>query len=573
MPRNRLKRRHPAKKKSNQVKKKSFFSGSYFGFNNTRTSAEYRAQYPYQNHAWVYAAATQIATVASQATYKVYRETQETIKGRQLLEKSFGRKWTGPKAGKSRTAIMRYSRRAAGERIFKQTTSLVEDLSHPLSVLFEKPNPIQNRSAFDLTTHLWAALRGEYFWIKTGVNGAPVGPTQFPEELWPISPDCFTEKLNHRKEHVGWDVTFPNYFPSVDRRMTLEKYEVVHVITRPDPNNPLRGMSPVKSVAISVETDLLSKTHNRSLIENDAIPKGIIVNEVGWADDDTDAGMSEDDFKAKWKHFYEGELKSGRIGFLEGSMKFLPVGLSPQDMQFLEQYKVDRQEVLSAMGVPPSGVGLSEYTNYSTAMVQDSGFWNKTILPFLKAQEAAIDFSMLYNETDNIVGLYDITDIEALRAGISDKIDMAAKMCTDSLHTPPVIAFETVGLRVNRYEGDDKGFVSLALQKVEDALAAKPELEEPEEVDIENEEEEVVGLDEETKKRLRVMIYNSLKQNKPMLELHMAICQTLGLEASSTLASHCVSGVKDKMSLSEMVSFSRRSVEIFNDLKIGVDNA
>ncbi len=64
-----------------------------------------------------------------------------------------------------------------------------------------------------------------------------------------------------------------------------------------------------------------------------------------------------------------------------GGMKVADTGTTMKDAQYTELRKMNREEILATIGVPPSVVGLLEYANYSNMEVQQKKFWEDAAMP------------------------------------------------------------------------------------------------------------------------------------------------------------------------------------------------
>lgn len=432
------------------------------GFNDA--SAITRAQEPINNHVWVYAAAMAISMTAASAPFVIMRETGSTVLRRKEAVLRSGRKWSGPKAGYDRRALERYIEIPAAKRL-QLAKTLEPDYEHPAYNLLRRPNPVQSNQQFFQFLFMWLATRGELFWLYADDEGMPIARDQ-ATQVWPYGPDYFRPVYSRSTfgKLIGWWFTVPSFSPVSDRTGVSAKVAIaldqVSQFKLSNPVNPIRGMSRLTAAAMSIETSLLAKGHNRALLKNNGVPRGLIVHDTILDE------KEEREFLEKWNERYLGEGKSGRTGLLGGGFKYQQLSLSPDDMQFLGQEELSRLEVLAVMNTPPSILGITDTTNYATAQVQENGFWAKNILPTMKIVEAEVDSTLLFQETDNVVGVFDVSGIDALRAGISDKILMADKLASAPLHTPPRTAFEVVGLEVPEYEGDQIALLSGMLSTV-----------------------------------------------------------------------------------------------------------
>jgi len=451
------------RKNGSPVMGKSLFSAmnTYIAsLQKTRMSATVRAMDPFSNHAWVFAAAAVTSQVASQAEFVVFRETDQQVRAR---IKSAGGRWSGPRAGRQRRAMQRHDVRKSQSRVLRK--GIVPDYNHPVMDLLHMPNPLQSKEQLFQLTYLWLAVRGEVFWVLTDDEGGP--PGQQATRIWPLSPDCFEPRFSggDQGDLVGWWYRPPRWMPNAATagRLPLDLTEVVQ-FKFPNPMDPVRGMSRLTAVALGIETDLMVQSHNKALLANSAVPKGVITHE------DALSAEEESAYLQRWKDKHEGVQNAARIALLSGGFKYQSIALTPEDMDFIESRKMTREEVLAVMGTPPSVLGVTEFTNYATQLGQDKNFWDKSIMPYYHLIEATLDRSVFFDEVDTVFGGYDVSSIEALRAGLREKVEIAERLSSDKLHVPPKVAFELVDLEVPEYEGDDTALVAALATPVEDVL-------------------------------------------------------------------------------------------------------
>lgn len=458
-------------------KKSGFGSSFYQDFNswasslaNTSLPPAVRARDPFHNHPWVFAAAMTTATVASQAPFRVMRETDEQIEKRRQAELKARGSWQGPTRGSKRRAVLRHILAKRGPRMRRK--GLEPDDTHPISDLMTNPNPYQSGSQMWQMTHLWMAIRGEVFWVLEKDDGMPLLGEELPERIWPLSPDLFEPLLEHGTHGplIGWEFYVPRWMEkrSLGYKIYLPLTDVVQ-FKFPNPTNPLRGLSKIGAAAMGIEMDLLSKEYNKRIIENGGDPGGVILYD---ADLDKE---EEQEYIAKWEERHQGATNARRTAMLSGGFKYQPLALSPRDLEWLQSQEWDREEILAVMNTPRSVLGVPDQ-NYATQLGQDANFWDKNLLPLMQLEEQTLDGSTLFhNEPDNVVGVFDITDIEALRAGLADKVKIALDLTNEALHVPPEIAYEVVGLEVDEYEGSDVSFVKPMLTTAEDVIESADE--------------------------------------------------------------------------------------------------
>lgn len=425
------------------------------GLSSARRPSELRATDPYANHVWVYAAAMIVATVKAQAQAMIWRETEGQVQRRAIRAKSLGRSFV-PGRGLRRRALERHIDVSSLRRVFAR--GLEPDLEHPVSGLLFNPNPLQDISQLMQFTDIVLQLHGECFWVKVGADGGRLSESGEVGQIWPFAPELFTPVLTGRDhgELIGWEMRAPRLGPDElfgnARRVQFDLDEVVH-FKLPNPSDPSRGMSRIASAAQAVEMDLAVHEHGRSLLRNDGVPKGV-VSYKGIVNEKEQAEITR-----RWEERHKGKDKSGRTAFLFNGFEYQSLALSPEDMQFLAQREWDRTEILAAFGVPPSIVGVTDVINYATALAQEKGFWERTVIPLARVEESAIDRGLLFDAPDTTFFAFDMRGVEALRVGVAEKIEAADRMCGNNLHCPPRVAYEVVGLEVPEYEGDQVSLV------------------------------------------------------------------------------------------------------------------
>jgi len=493
---------------------KSYTSGSfrdtYIGaLGAIKYDAQTRARDPFSNHAWVFAAASAIAMSASQSPLSVFRETADAGHQRRLLAKQrnevFKRNY-----GRHRAIRGRYRLGQSIERNVQAVNKSLEPFpEHELQTLLNDPNELQDGPHLVQTTFLLLALNGEAFWVYTDENGEFTSYDNNPAKLYSIAASCMEPMYSgglDRGELIGWWLTSPNYLEA--GRQYLGKYFLdltqVTQFKMPNPYNPVRGMSPITAAAMSIQGDLLARASNKNLLENGGVPRGVVSYE-GHLESETRTELEQ-----KWHSKFETSTSDGsRTAFLPNGMKYAAVGLSNQDIQYLEMLKWDREEILAVLNVPPSVLGITESTNFATQLGQDKNFYDKCILPRMSIIERSIDTTLMFNDPDDVTAMFDLTAVEALRAGQMDKISIAERLVSDGLHVPPNVAYEVVGLEIPDYPVNDVNLMNPGKSTPEIILedaeaepepvppALQPFAEGEEEVEEEVEEEEEGGEDEE----------------------------------------------------------------------------
>ena len=238
----------------------------------------------------------------------------------------------------------------------------VEVVDHPFERLLQKPNPLLSR--FELIEHTVGHLEihGNAYWFLAGEPGG------HPLALWPLRPDRVSVVPDARRGVRG-------YVYEVDgRQVPLDAAEVVH-FRRWHPGNDYYGLSALEAARLAVEADRAMAEWNRRYCgEGMAVPAGIVA--IRERVSDSDYGR----LQREWRLAYGGRER--RTAFLRGaSVEWHNVGLSQQDMDFVNARRFNREEIFQIFGIP---VGMfSENATEANALVGERVFVERTLWPKL----------------------------------------------------------------------------------------------------------------------------------------------------------------------------------------------
>ena len=345
--------------------------------------------------------------------------------------------------------------------------------------MLSDPNPHQNGDQLFWTTHLWLSMRGRCLWVLTDEEGRDVPVGETPTRIWPMSPELFEPLLEHGQigEQIGWIFTPTHYMKMRERgtRLFLPLHTVIDFKV-PHPQNMLQSVSRIAATVMGVEQDLGLQEYNRSILQNNGEPGGVLMYDVAMTEEEKQEQL------LNWESRYKGPGAANRVALLDAGMKYVQTALTPQDLQGREQMEWNRSVHSAVMGVPPSQLGVTEFTNYATALGQKKTLWDNTLLPQIMLVDRTLDSTLFFMQPDNVVGMHDLRDIEALRSGTTEKINAAKEMCGTELHATPRVAFETVGLEVEGYDLDEVALINGVATPSTDLLfdETKPPAPEPE---------------------------------------------------------------------------------------------
>lgn len=225
-------------------------------------------------------------------------------------------------------------------------------------------NSFMSSSDLMLATQAYLELDGNAFWYL------PKGSiTAKPAEIWILDPTRVLI-VKSQKDFIGSYV----YRNEAGQDVPLTPQEVLH-FKRFNPLNRYRGAGTVAAAAIAIDIDTFSAQWNKNFFYNAAVPSAVL---------ETDGTLTEEQYskiQAKWDSKYVGADNAHKLIILQGGMKFKPAQLSQKDMDFLEQRKFTRDEILGIFRVPKTILGITEDVNRANAEASEFVFAKRVVKP------------------------------------------------------------------------------------------------------------------------------------------------------------------------------------------------
>lgn len=259
---------------------------------------------------------------------------------------------------------------------------------HDFLTLLNNPNPFLSRFELMYLTVSSLELVGEALWYIPRKVQRMLG-------IFPLNPAYLEIEIDN-----GLPKKF--IYNTMKEKINLKPEELIF-FKYPNPSNPYRGVSPLKAIALTVDSDYYASIWNRNFFINSATPAAVLETPNKLTKEDAEK------LKIMLREFYSGIDKSHATMILSGGIQFKPIQLSQKDMEFLELRRFTRSEIAAAFGVPLSKLGISEEVNRATAYINDYTFAKNTITPKLVMLRDAIN-RFLANYVDENV-YYDFDSI------------------------------------------------------------------------------------------------------------------------------------------------------------------
>jgi HK97 family phage portal protein len=260
--------------------------------------------------------------------------------------------------------------------------------AHPLyRLLHDEPNPEMSSFVFreTLMTHLllWGNAYAQV--IRNG-KGEVIA-------LYPLMPNKMSVDRDENGKlyytyYRGGDEAIKNK----ELAVTLQPSDVLHI-----PGlgfDGLVGYSPIAMAKNAIGMAIACEEYGAKFFANGAAPGGVLEH----------PGTIKDPQRVResWQSTFGGSGNANKIAVLEEGMKYTPIGISPEQAQFLETRKFQINEIARIFRVPPHMVGDLEKSSFSNIEQQSLEFVKYTLDPWVIRWEQSIQRTLLSGEEKDV---------------------------------------------------------------------------------------------------------------------------------------------------------------------------
>ncbi|MGF7146301.1 HK97 family phage portal protein [Anaerotaenia torta] len=257
-------------------------------------------------------------------------------------------------------------------------------LSHSLYfLLHDEPNPEMSSFVFRETMMTHLLLWGNaYSQIIRNGKGEIIA-------LYPLMPNRMSVDRDSNGFLYYTYTRYSDEAPTMNgMTVTLRASDVFHI-----PGlgfDGLVGYSPIAMAKNAIGMAIACEEYGAKFFANGAAPGGVLEH----------PGTIKDPQKVRdsWNAAYQGSRNSHRVAVLEEGMKYQPIGISPEQAQFLETRKFQINEIARIFRVPPHMVGDLEKSSFSNIEQQSLEFVKYTLDPWVIRWEQAISRALLNSE-------------------------------------------------------------------------------------------------------------------------------------------------------------------------------
>lgn len=257
-------------------------------------------------------------------------------------------------------------------------------IDHPLYLLLhDEPNPEMSSFVFreTLMTHLllWGNAYAQV--IRNGRNEVVA--------LYPLMPNKMTvDRDEHGQLYYEYQRSNDEAPTMKGSTVVLKPTDVLHI-----PGlgfDGLVGYSPIAMAKNAIGMAIACEEYGAKFFANGAAPGGVLEH----------PGTIKDPQRVResWQSTFGGSGNSNKIAVLEEGMKYTPIGISPEQAQFLETRKFQINEIARIFRVPPHMVGDLEKSSFSNIEQQSLEFVKYTLDPWVIRWEQSIQRTLLTPE-------------------------------------------------------------------------------------------------------------------------------------------------------------------------------
>lgn len=264
---------------------------------------------------------------------------------------------------------------------YKEDGGKEKALDHPLyRLLHDEPNPEMSSFVFreTLMTHLllWGNAYAQV--IRNG-KGEVIA-------LYPLMPNKMSvDRDENGRLYYTYYRGSDEAIKSRDFAVTLQPSDVLHI-----PGlgfDGLVGYSPIAMAKNAIGMAIACEEYGAKFFANGAAPGGVLEH----------PGTIKDPQRVResWQSTFGGSGNANKIAVLEEGMKYTPIGISPEQAQFLETRKFQINEIARIFRVPPHMVGDLEKSSFSNIEQQSLEFVKYTLDPWVTRWEQSIQRTLL----------------------------------------------------------------------------------------------------------------------------------------------------------------------------------
>ena len=354
---------------------------------------------------WVYACTDAISKAISSLPTKVYKIKAKGNNTRAGVSSLITR------SGGIQKLENRLLRKGNEKRLEVKIENIEEVVDGMLIDVLEQPNNNITGVEFWEAVSQHLELRGNSFWENVGEKeGVPISINNPPVDIYLLNPN-YMVILPDPKEYIK------GYVYSINGKDIKFERDEIHHMRFHDPNNQFYGHAAISSLVKTLLNYKYAIAYNTKFFENSARPDGVL---KATDNENPLSTPQRERIIAGWGEKYGGIGKSHKVALLEGGVEYQQIGVSQRDAEFIQSLKMNREEILAAMDVPPVVVGL-ETANYAVSRTEWRKFWRNNIKPKAVRRDASLNVHFVPFYGEEFYVETDFEDVDVLRDDRSEE--------------------------------------------------------------------------------------------------------------------------------------------------------
>lgn len=309
-----------------------------------------------------------------------------------------------------------------------------EATNHPLyNLLKYQPNPKTTPAVMKEIMQAHICTWGNAFaFIERDKADRPIG-------LWPITPDRVRVWQDGRK--MRYIVKAPGNDGAADY---CESWEILHI-----PGlgfDGTVGYSPIQLMRQAIAMGLAAEQFGGTFFGNGANLTGVLEHPNKLSNE------AAERLRLSWDRVYSGVRNANKTAVLEEGLKFNKISVPPEEAQFIETRKFQRNEIAMIFRVPPHMMGDLEKAAYNSIQAMSDEFYRYTLWPYLVKWKEEFSRKLL-TESEREQYAFDWNPDDLIRADTATQIQTLGTATQQGLMT---INEARARLRLNPVDGGDE---------------------------------------------------------------------------------------------------------------------
>ena len=238
-----------------------------------------------------------------------------------------------------------------------------------LSSVLRAPNGYQTRSDFMLNLVRALQFHGNAYALASRDDRSEIA------ELHLLDPRGVTPMIYPEDGEIFYRIALSPILQAYGAPLIVPERDILHVKLHTSASDPLRGETPIRAAAAAIAANEAISGHQAVFYDNMSRPSGVLQTDQKLTAEQTR------ELRDRWEEMSRG-LNSGRVPILSSGLTWRQMGLSADDAQMVQAFRMSVEDIARAFRVPLPLVNILEgatYTNTEHLM----RFWLASGLGFL----------------------------------------------------------------------------------------------------------------------------------------------------------------------------------------------